>query len=129
MTDSFNARVSTVATVGLVGVVRKRANIALSGNVEAQVVADPIILIDPRATFFEGGVERRYLDEFAIAYSPTITQFVPEPSAATLLAAGPLLLARRRRGTRRPTPAPPVPHCSPMPTLRSSGTATSARPS
>lgn len=81
--DSFNQTISTVVSVGLTGTVELRARGEVFANAEVSATADPIIVIDPDATFEENGQTYFYANEFEIEYSDTIVQWTPCPADLT----------------------------------------------
>ncbi len=78
--DAFNQTISTVVNVGSTGTVELRARGEIFNNAEITATADPIIYVDPDATFEEDGQTYFYADEFEILYSDTIVQWTPCPA-------------------------------------------------
>jgi hypothetical protein len=75
-----------------------------SGTSGFEGFVDPIIYVDPDATFQHNGETLRYIEHYGIAYSPGIEQWqptgapVPEPGAVALVLTGVLgILAGCRR--------------------------------
>ena len=81
--DAFNQTVTTVVSVGLTGMVQLRARGEVFADAEVSATADPIIVIDPDATYEENGQTYFYADEFEIEYSDTILQWTPCPADLT----------------------------------------------
>ncbi len=79
-TDAFNQTISTVVSVGSTGMVELRARGEIFINAEITATADPIMFVDPDATYEENGQTFFYADEFEIEYSETIVQWTPCPA-------------------------------------------------
>lgn len=78
--DAFNVTQSTVVNVGSTGTVEIRAYGVILGDAEVSATADPIIVIDPDATYEEDGQTYFYADEFELEYSDTVVQWTPCPA-------------------------------------------------
>ena len=81
--DSFSMTHSTVVNVGQTGRVELRARGEVFNNAEVSATADPIFVIDPDATYDEGGQTYYYADEFEIEYSDAVVQWTSCPADLT----------------------------------------------
>lgn len=89
----FSKTLSAVVGTGGRGSIRLYAYGEVFSFASIHAVADPIILIDPTATFIENGQEYFYTDAFTIDYSPTVEQYVvPLPLSGFLFMSGLLSL-------------------------------------